>query len=462
MREGQRTTCSMRYWSHCRGVKSLPWAISRVLLSTMAGSATFFEGNGSTFYPWPWDRLRPQLDDRPADESGVLLVDMKRRCLVGSSPQDACLFSGILNRFLDPQRWGSCRRCVAQHECPIWFNVQSLSDTYLKEPIRRRLHRLLLAIHLRRERRATVRDLRSALAFLITHDLGCRTIHEERAKGQWPLADASRYYFNAAFHGSGGPDLLLDEWQQIDPALVPTPRLDRYLHFHRTPDQSGQIEAIFQQTDGRPSPAMVSSDSRERIAALKRRYAFESNSGPDAHRRQFPAPDQLIPYRYLDDFVSTLTAAISPEEIGARLLAGISRADGVPMMEGAGLALRLTDASNDELVVIKKYPSDEFHVRVPVVSVQEVEILTDYLVLEHLSGSPRLIVGLDLFEYLCRACDGFIAGSEEQRRSYLNLGLFKNQLLTKPTQGVLILEAGHKTHQISIQDGIIIREEAAV
>ena len=27
---------------------------------------------------------------------------------------------------------------------------------------------------------------------------------------------------------------------------------------------------------------------------------------------------------------------------------------------------------------------------------------------------------------------------------------------------VLILEAGHKTHQISIQDGRIIREEAAI
>ena len=387
---------------------------------------------------------------------------MKRRCLVGSSPQDACLFSGILDRFLDPQRWEPCRHCVAQHECPIWFNVQSLSDTSLREPIRRRLHRLLLAIHLRRERRATVRDLRSALAFLITHDLGCGTIHEERAKGQWPLADASRYYFNATFDGSGGPDLLLDEWQQIDPALVPAPRLDRYLHFHRNPDQSTCIEALFRRAAARPAPAMASPDYRERIAALKRRYAFEADGGPDAKSKQFPSPDQLIPYRYLDDFVSTLTGALPPEQIGARLLPGISRADGVPRMEDVGLALRLTDASNDELVVIKKYPSDEFRIRIPAIPVQEVEILTDYFVLEHVSGSPRLIVGLDLFEYLCRASDGFLAGSEEQRALIEDLGIFKNQLLTRPTQEVLILEAGHKTHQISIQDGQIIREEAAV
>ena len=82
--------------------------------------------------------------------------------------------------------------------------------------------------------------------------------------------------------------------------------------------------------------------------------------------------------------------------------------------------------------------------------------------MEYLSGSPRLIVGLDLFEYLCRACDGLIAGSEEQRALIEDLGIFKNQLLTRPTQEVLILEAGHKTHQISIQDGRIIREEAAI
>ncbi len=114
------------------------------------------------------------------------------------------------------------------------------------------------------------------------------------------------------------------------------------------------------------------------------------------------------------------------------------------------------------MLVIKKYPSDEFRIGIPVISVQEVEIFTDYLVLEHRSGSPRLIVGLDLFEYLCRACNGFTAGSEEQRALIEDLGIFKNQLLTRPTQEVLILEAGHKTHHVSIQDGRIVREEAAV
>ena len=39
---------------------------------------------------------------------------------------------------------------------------------------------------------------------------------------------------------------------------------------------------------------------------------------------------------------------------------------------------------------------------------------------------------------------------------------FSESAVTRPTQEVLILEAGHKTHQISIQDGRIIREETAV
>ena len=259
----------------------------------------FFERNGSTYYPWLWDRLRPQLSDRPCSEGGVLLVDMKRRCLVGSRPEDASLFSGILDRFLDPERWGPCKHCAARRECPIWVNVQVLSDPGLRGPICRRLYRLILTVHLRRERRATVRDLRSSLAFLITHDCGCRTIHEERAKGQWPLADTSRYYFNAVFDGSGGPDLLLDEWQQLDPSLVPAPHLDRYLHFHRNQDQLNQIEELFRQASDRPSPTITTPDPRLRIAALKRRYVFEAatdrNTGPGVTRpRQI---DSLPPFQ---------------------------------------------------------------------------------------------------------------------------------------------------------------------
>lgn len=423
----------------------------------------FFERNGSTYYPWLWDRLRPQMGDRPCSESGVLLVDMKRRCLVGSSPDAPSLFSGILDRFLDPERWRSCKHCAAGRECPIWANVQSLSNPKLRSAICHRLHRLILAVHLRRERRATVRDLRSALAYLITHDCGCRTIHEERSKGQWPLANISRYYFNAAFDGSGGPDLLLDEWQQLDPSLVPVPRLDRYLHFHRNQDQLDQIEALFLRTEDRPSPAITTSDPRERIAALKRRYIFEAAEDRNVGRRELPGPAKLIPYRHLDDFMETITGRVPPEGIRDRLLLGISRADGVPFAcDGSGLALRLTDASNDELVVIKRYPSHEFQICIPAIPTQEVEILTDYLVLEHTSGSPRLVVGLDLFEYLCRAYDGAIPGAEEQRALVEDLGVFKNQLLTRPTQEVLILEAGHRSHEVRVEEGRIVRQEANV
>lgn len=421
----------------------------------------FFERNGTTYYPWLWDRLRPQLDDRPCSEGGVLLVDMKRRCLVGRDPSEPSLFAGILDRFLDCRRWEPCNHCASRRECPIWLNVQSLSHPSLAETTRRRLHRLVLAVHLRRERRATVRDLRSAIAFLITHDLGCAVVHEERAKGQWPLSDASRYYFNAAFDGSGSPDLLLDEWQQLDPALVPAPRLDRYLHFHRSPDQTGYIEGIFQSAEGRPALTLTTPEPRDRIAALKRRYAFEAGGAPSGKPQKFPEPDGLIPYRYLVGFLDAVAGRQPLTEVRDRLLLGISRADSVPLgADNTGLALRLTDASNGELVVIKKFPPDEFRIRIPTIPAQAVEVLTDYLILEHGSGVPRLVVGLDLFEYLCRSADGSVPGAEEQRALVEDLGIFKNQLLTRPTQEVLILEAGHRSHRVCVEDGRIVREEA--
>lgn len=249
----------------------------------------FFERYGATSYGWIWTRLEPQMRGEDVEDDEVLLIDMKRRFLAARDASQPGLFTGILDGFLDKERWRQCESCSSRHGCPIRFNVHTLSDLRVGPLVRERLHRLLLTVHLRRERRVTVRDLRSALAFILTHDMDCRDVHDAITEGRWPLADSSVYYFNAAFDGSGGEDLLLDEWRQLDPSFTPTPRLDRFLYFHRNPDQIDLIETLFLPVSDRSPPDFVGETPSSRISNLKRRYFFEGDASHSATDR-LPAP----------------------------------------------------------------------------------------------------------------------------------------------------------------------------
>jgi len=422
----------------------------------------FFERNGQLRYRWLWDRLRLQMEGCQSEQDGVLLIDMKRRCLAATNPAVQSLFTGILDRFLAAECWKPCDACVARQECPIWWNVQSLRDEKLGPQVRQRLHHLLLAVHLRRERRPTIRDLRSALAFLLTHDLGCEEIHRERAEGQSPLSDPSRLYFDAAFNGSGSPDLVLDELQHFDPALVASPRLERYLHFHRTREVAGAVEHLFCQAADRPTIAFHGLEDARRIEALKRRYLFEARK-PEERPAGMPDPDRLNPYHHFHRFVDAINGRIDIQQLRDELLAGISRADGVPVLpELSGLGLRLTEASSQQLVVIKRFPPDEFELCLPPAEDTRVETVPDYLVLQRRGGSPRLVIGLDLFEYLQRALEGYVSGAEEQQALFEELEVFKNQLLAYPTQEVLMIESGCRMHRVVVRDGKIVREGTTV
>jgi serine/threonine protein kinase len=435
----------------------------------------FFERHGVDRYPWLWDQVRAQLQQGAASDPSVLVVDLKHRSLVGPDPGDPSLFGGILDHFVDASRWEACEGCAARAECPIRFNALSLRDPTLAPAIRPRLHQMLLAVHLRRERRPTVRDLRSALAFLITHDIGCDQIHAERGQGDSPLARVERLYSNAAFDGSGGPDLLLDEWRQLDPADRVAPRLDRFLHFHRHAEQANLVRAAYLTAAGRPDAwfAVEAMGEEAWLASMKRRYWFEALSDAGEDRLgALPSPSALFPYRHFAAFNRALEEGAEDVALLERLALGIARADGVPECACRNaLSLRLTENEEDDLVVVKRFPLEQFGLRrrgrgTPEtdrrsVSAALAEHVPDQLVLQHRGGWARLTIGLDLFEFLMRAADGYLPGPEEERALVEDLDAFKNLLLSHPTQEVLLIERGLRTRAVRVVDGQIRREEAS-
>lgn len=419
----------------------------------------YFDRYGALRYPWLWEQVRAQLEVRQADPS-VLVVDLKRRCLVSDDPGRDSLFSRILDEFLSDARWAPCQRCVARNECPIKFNADSVRDEALGLVVRRRLHSLLLAVHLRREHRPTVRDLRSALSYLITHDVGCEEIHAQRRSGNSPIAEPGRLYFQAAFNGTGSPDLLLDEWTSLDPAGTPSPRLDRFLHFHRSRDQAEQVGKTLL-TPARRHDAALLTDPEwlggEWRRTMKQRYFFEADPSAEGTRRwELPDAEDLLPHRHMREFAKALGAGASGSALRDLVARGISRADGVPGAVGRdALALRLTETGGEEFSVVKLFPIEEFRCRGTPMTMGFAEEIPDQFLFEHVTGVPSLAVGLDLFELLARMAEGYLPGADEHASLIQDLIEFKNQLLARPSQEVVLVEGGQRIHRIDARGGKI-------
>jgi serine/threonine protein kinase len=421
----------------------------------------YFERLGPTHYPWLWDRLRPQFDQSPSANEPILLVDLKQRSLMGPNIESPSLFRGIIDQFTGTDRWRTCEGCVARLECPIRLNALSLGDAKLGATVRAQLHRLMLAVYWRRERRATIRDWRSALAFLITHDLSCREIHDERRHGL-PVGRSDRWYFNAVFNATGGDDVLLNEWQEFDPRLVATPRLDRFIHFHRQAEQRELVTDLFESALARlslPLPSAAASQAT-RLQELKRRYSFEARPGAMLHGQEAPLPETLIPYRHLASFRDAVLRRRPPEDLLPWLLRALARADGVPLSAcGRGLAFRTAESDDAELVVVKLLAGDQFRLHVPASRAAFAESLADHLVLEHTSGDPILLIDLDLWELLGRATEGFLPGPEEQQALREEIAVFKNRLLAHPVHEVVLIEPGEQRHRVAVREGRICRVE---
>jgi serine/threonine protein kinase len=413
----------------------------------------FFERRGDRDYPWLWSRIRRLFDDPSEPIDGVILVDMKRRSVVGSSPP---LFEKILVGLTSPSRWEVCEDCSAREVCPMRFNALSFSDEVLGPVVRSRLGKLLGAVHLRRERRPTVRELRSALSYLITQDLSCEQIHEERRAGVPPLSAEGRPYYNAAFDGAGGPDLLLDQWRQLDPANVASPRMDRFLFFHRRRPSDPDMKAAFTSASVRPSSTDAGASEDDWLRGIKRRYLFEGVAeGGDV---ELPEPERLLPYQYLAEFERVLSGREDPDAALRRLLQGISRADSVPAGAiGDGLALRTSESveDDDEVIVIKVFSRSEFSLAVNDRAGGYVESTPDQLILAHGSNGPSLAIGLDLFEFLSRSAEGMLPGSLEQRPLLEDLAGFKHHLLARTTERVSLSEAGRRVHTVVASRGFL-------
>jgi serine/threonine protein kinase len=395
-------------------------------------------------------------------DDAIAVVDLKGRALVQLPDKPPSLFAQMLNSLVTRSQWEGCKDCSARFYCPIKFNAESLSDPNIVEQV----EKIFLIQHWRRTRRATIRDVRSALSYFITGNLACQDVHAIRESTtrnhEWPY----RTYFHAVFNEHHENDEMLSDLAAMDPAQRSNPRLDRFLHFHRNAEK---WRVVFQYL--RPIPGRI--EFEEAVSpeifgsrwhgAVKRRLFFEGDDGKmQSDKWELPPRGQLLPYLYLDDFIAALKGKYSSDDVLERLLAGISRSEGITRQAAAGkLSVALARNSEQELSVIKQFDSCEFRCRVVSQDGIYVESIPDALELLHVSGDPRIEITLDLFELLSRLADGYTPETPEFEPFLIELREFKSRLLRTGVREVLLLEGRSRRHRVLMTDHAIELKEGA-
>src|SRR5207245_3304724 len=128
-------------------------------------------------YPWLAQQVQNIASQKAQEKQDVWLIDLKRRTFVNlPGSEDLSIFQEVLEKLVDEEQWRMCEGCSAYTACPIRLNAHAMTRARVTE----RLEYLLLLVHLSQQRHITMRDLRSALVFLITGNKSCADIHAAR------------------------------------------------------------------------------------------------------------------------------------------------------------------------------------------------------------------------------------------------------------------------------------------
>ncbi|MEN3269977.1 protein kinase [Pseudonocardia sp.] len=399
-----------------------------VLLAANDGRIAQFCADHTDRYPEITAALeRQRLGAEAAAEARIVLVDLKRRALALPDLAGPALGANVLASLTVLHRWEVCGGCEVREVCPIRRNAELLRAGQA----RRAVSELLLTSHLRRRRRATVRDVRSAFGWLLTGDLSCDTVHDEVEQGLDP--GIGRRAFDLAFDAASG-DYLVQEWAELDPAGLPAPAAARAARGHRelVPDLAGLDAGA--------------------MTHLKRALFFGAWTVPAARH-------EVRSYRHLEAFLDALR---NPDAGLARILLGVSRVLAFVGYHDEGhLALRdrvFDDPAVRSIVVVKELPAAEFRLVSATSTAPYVESFPDQLELHHTTSGARLRITLDTAELLLRAADGEILGDAASAALRQEIQSFGDRLRLQPARTVRIVDGAGWSMAATVTDaGHIVR-----
>jgi len=384
------------------------------------------------------------------DRIAVVNLNLRSLVVVNHS-EDYSLFDRLLRQMTHKKFWEPCSHCSLCDKCYAHQNARTFQDPQAGDMVRERMRYLHTMVHLRSRLHVTVRDLRSALSFMLTGGRTCHEIHslyQESGRRQEIL---DSWYYNSWQNKNCG-DRLLSELANLDMAHADEPRLDRGLDFS-APHERAWLFSF--PSRGKYDWELFAKEYEqlEKIPlddASKRMKAHRQYVGWLRRKSYFERRDnewgKMLSYKNANEFLDLLTgkrvagAAVQQKILGAMLHGeGISHPENMPNH----LALEVRKIEGASLRSYRVFPGTDFSLQQIEIQDQFIEQLPCYLRLVHQSGhQAELQITLDIFEILMRREGGYRASQEEEQGFALRLEIFRNILLSAPSQEIWLSKDG--------------------
>lgn len=399
-------------------------------------------------------------------ESGIAVVNLNLRSVVADA-EGGSILERTLQSIVQPKNWSACERCELKDSCYALHNVRSFQDEIAGPRLLERLKTLYTMAHLRGRLHITMRDLRSALSFMLIGNRDCSEIHALYAAGKHDEV-ARSFYFNS-WMGGGQPtsDRLLTLLSALDVGKQEDPRFDRGLDFVQPDDRAlfrfewrGQFDfEVLKRLFGDLPRGLANASVRQRarkhreyVAMARRKHFFEKRD---------TSWEKMLPYRSAKRMVEIVRGAASIDELTSEILHAINRGEGLQRPErlGASLALQLRQVEHGTVRSYRLFPVEGFGLQVQdfAAKARFVEHLPTGLLLKFQGQgvgaiTSELIINLDVFEMLVRLNEGYRPSVEEMQGFYLCLGVFKNSLNAQPYREILLTTTGHDFYRLARHD----------
>jgi hypothetical protein len=444
-------------------------------------------------FPWLSRTVLGHIQKDGPLPDDIVVVNLNLRSVVdASSAGSTCLFDQILERYVAEEFWSGCRACSCGHRCPVKFNVdtvkvvseEGLEDKDMKAAqvrnhaarmARARLKAVFQVLHVRKRIHVTVRDLRSVLAFALLGKSTCEQVEREVQAGETDFTD--RYYYNAIF-SEKEKDRILVLLREFDVGLACTPHTDSTLSFtrpktpdfrrlfydfedHRHPDTGRSRvdeDDLLRLYDARPrSPEERTPEaleqSRKYVLALRRKLFFEGNRADQAGGEK-NLLSELLPYDNLGDFLRFVEMGTDAgDELKSAIVLAISKSESIydEQRGQENICIRTRHDPNTKVKAFFTYPASDFELSLPNPGphARFIEFLPTSIILRHRVRNIALEISLDLYEMLMRIRDGYVPAASEMRAFFLNLLMFKKQLMATPSDHLILTETDYQHFQLS-------------
>ncbi len=468
--EGEKTNNNvlLEFLDPFRGNNENAWTASETrLIAINEGRLVDFLAEQQQRFPRLAEIVHNGLDG-VSTVSKVAVINLNLRSVVAAQEEgNDSIFDRLVQRMTAKQFWATCEDCNLKRQCYIYHNVHTFMDPVAGPKTIERLKTLYTITHLRGQLHVTLRDLRSALAYMLVGTRDCDGIHELYRAGTSTASQQilDGFYFNAWMGGSHhSRDRLIALLREIDVGEASNPDLDRSFNFL----EPGAREMSRFSYSGREhyddellkkafehlprefvERTRIRSIERHRnyVAMLRRRHYFECRDD---------AWQQMLPYQHFEAFLDLVMKNVEPSSQLQVLLQAVNRGEGLvdPSQLDDALALRVRRVERGTIQSYRLFDARAFSLtqRETKESIRFVEYLSQALYLQYHTSTnhkAELRINLDIYEMLMRLNNGYQPSPEELQGFYLSLMIFKNVLASAPYQEVLLTETGYEFYQVS-------------